>query len=640
MAAQSVLPNLTDDRRGTAILEGGNLRNIRRTVRYFVVFALFCIFIYHLVTQYREFQLHITLQTEQYTDNFKYPDSTFCIQSGDFDFIASQSVSGFIKAFFIDKTKEKIQNYGLLTDWFNISIDPLNISSIAMALTALQRLSVLHSETSLYVRYIHSQIPTIAHYHPHDYILSCKFEGIPCDFRDFVRAHTSAITLDCFTFPSQDIVNRRQKVGSYDKVRDQTKGLEVIFRTPDTQKLRSEAVFRLRKLLIDLKAANVRQKLGYAARAYANPPITVPAVEIFLHPSHTFHTDRLAVNLMNYKLFLTTTYLVTTTQSLPDKADSSGETCIENVPPVKPIKLFDGSSRTFLYSQLLCRNLRVYDAVLKKCGCKMLGMFPAPHYFNATAPDKIPPCWDIPRKFANPRQTLRYNKTARTILFKDYHNRVIGLLEKNSTYEQISACSFREGIQVYQQRPDVGENPCHIPCSQTTYKHKDLAVNLEFSADEATDLLLNIKRNLKTAQQLHLSTDKLKGFVLKLDENSLVTGRMSNELLRVKLIPEKLRVHTLRQVYAYTLVSLLSDVGGILGLWLGVSAVTLADLIVFGLNWFFSWRYSCMVKSQVSNENKNEAISPRHSEAELDRSKSSIFDVRSPDKPKSPSKDC
>ena len=601
-----------EERLSGGILENGQLFNIRRSVRYFIVLILFCIFLYHIVSQYKQFQQHITLRTEQYTDNFEYPDSTFCVFSADFNAVASHAVASFIGDFFNDRTMMGIQKYQLLTDLFNITVNATRLSSVAMAMTALLRSTALKTYSSLYVRFIQSLIPSVSQYYPHDFILSCSFEGVPCDFRDFKPAKERFYFKDCFTFPSEDILKRRLQNSSYQKVREKKKGLQVILRTPGVTKTKSESFSAILSLLKGIPASKNNRKLQYATRLYETPRLFYPAVYSYLHAPGTVHST--LPTAVGYKTLLTTTYSVTNFESLPDVSDASKSRCVVQAPLLKPMKNSVGSFATFRYSQTLCHNRRVYDFVLKKCGCRLFEMISIPLWWNASVSSKRPPpCWSVPVKFLNPSQTISYRRTHQTMIFINAQGRVIGALRKNSTYERTFKCSFTEGLKIYPQRPGAGKRPCPLLCSTIRYRRKDLPVRLEFSSSEANDLLNSINQSLRIASRLDLPSSELTLFSKNLDPKLLVTGRMSNELVKVSLAPEKFRVHTIREAYAYPVVSLLSDVGGIIGLWLGVSAVTFADIIGWGLNWCISWRYSYVTRAKVSG---NEAIAPQSSEAD------------------------
>lgn len=599
--------------------EHRQLVTIQRSVRLVGVAMLLCIFSYHFVTQYEEFKQHITLQTEQYTDNFEYPDITLCIKYGDFNFVASGAIGSLVAQFFLFDTVEKtIKQYHYLTELFNISITASKMDSESMALTfMLNPLNFAVDYVMHVLEFTLPKIPTITNYLAHDSILDCKFEGVKCDFRDFKPAKTSLRMSKCFTFPSEEVLKRRQKNDSYEALRNKSKGLEVVFRAPNIERMKSRITKeRMPKILsaMDIPTAKLHERLGLAARAYASPVITQHPVAFYCHPPNTFHVPWDGVyHFIGYMSSVTASYTVTHTESLPDVSDSFGESCAEKVPTYKPFELFDGSFRTFKYNQDLCRTYRSYEDIFKKCHCKDISHDPIFQQWDSSKSLTDDLCFNISVKFWNPEQTIQYSKENNTLIFRDLQSQLIGTLKRDSLYKQNLLCVF----EVLTKKSN--NKACPKPCSVRTYKITTDATNLNFSPLEAKELIQSINESIATATKLGLPVSELTSYAQKLDENLIVAGQMINEIMRGQFVPGKYRVHTIRQVYAYPLVSLLSDVGGILGLWLGVSALTFADMVGLGIKWLISFRGT--EKKVADNELETASSNYRTIEKKTDVSK-------------------
>lgn len=576
------------------------LVTIQRSVRLVGVTMLLCIFAYHFVTQYEEFKQRITLQTEQYTDKFEYPDTTLCIKYGDFNFVASGAIGSLIAKFFLFDTVEKtIKQYHYLTELFNISITASKMDSESMGLTfMLDPLTFIVNYVMDVLEFTMPQIPTITNYLAHDFILDCKFEGVKCDFRDFKPAKTSVHMTKCFTFPSEEVLKRRQKNDSYEALRNKSNGLEVVFRTPNVERMKSNIIKqRMPKIFkaMNMPTAKLYEKLGLAARTYDSPMMIHHPVAFYYHPPNTYHRPWDGIyHFINYKASLTASYTVTHTESLPDVSDSFGESCAEKVPNYEPFEFLDGSFKTFKYNQDLCRTYRPYEDILKKCHCKDVSYNPIFEQWNSRTSLTDDICFNISVKFWNPELTIQYSKENNTLIFRDLQSQLIGTLKRDSLYKQKFVCLFKVITKKLRNKD------CPKPCSVRTYKIKTDRTNLNFSPLEAKELIQSINGSIATATKLGLPVSELTRYAEKLDENLLVAGKMIDEIIRGQFVPSKYIVHTIRQVYAYPLVSLLSDVGGILGLWLGVSALTFADMVGVGIKWLLSFR--CTEKKVADNE--------------------------------------
>ncbi|EDO36191.1 predicted protein [Nematostella vectensis] len=103
----------------------------------------------------------------------------------------------------------------------------------------------------------------------------------------------------------------------------------------------------------------------------------------------------------------------------------------------------------------------------------------------------------------------------------------------------------------------------------------------------------------KTFQRLVRKSDR--GFANKMNDASI----LRKNFLRVKLYYEELNRETITYSLSYPVENLLGDVGGQLGLWIGVSVITCAEFLklLVDLAWYLASKMSGKTKTQVQDLN-------------------------------------
>nr|7YVB_A Chain A, FMRFamide-gated Na+ channel [Aplysia californica]7YVB_B Chain B, FMRFamide-gated Na+ channel [Aplysia californica]7YVB_C Chain C, FMRFamide-gated Na+ channel [Aplysia californica]7YVC_A Chain A, FMRFamide-gated Na+ channel [Aplysia californica]7YVC_B Chain B, FMRFamide-gated Na+ channel [Aplysia californica]7YVC_C Chain C, FMRFamide-gated Na+ channel [Aplysia californica] len=190
--------------------------------------------------------------------------------------------------------------------------------------------------------------------------------------------------------------------------------------------------------------------------------------------------------------------------------------------------------------------------------------------------------------------------------WKDIRRNVTGEYKMNQTIPTISlACEARVQKQLNNDRSYETECGCYQPCSETSYlKSVSLsywplefyqlsALERFFSQKNPTDqqhfmkIAQDFLSRLAHPQQQALARNNSHDKDILTTSYSLSEKEMAKEasdlirqnLLRLNIYLEDLSVVEYRQLPAYGLADLFADIGGTLGLWMGISVLTIMELM-------------------------------------------------------------
>ncbi|CAG5119243.1 unnamed protein product [Candidula unifasciata] len=245
--------------------------------------------------------------------------------------------------------------------------------------------------------------------------------------------------------------------------------------------------------------------------------------------------------------------------------------------------------RTYRNTFFACLQLCKQRLIIQRCGCKSSALPEVPSYnvsFCGTIRD-----W----------QTIYYNKSGHWMS---------GMLIPTPTL----ACEEREQKKLNNDRAYESNCGCFQPCSETSYL-KSVSLSywpLEFYQLSALEVWFSVSFNqrffkqdrkggeshfmqaayqylykLAHPQQTKLAkNDSIVSDILT-KSYSISEKEMSKEasdlirqnMLRLNIYLEDLSVVEYRQLPAYGLADLFADIGGTLGLWMGISVLTIMELV-------------------------------------------------------------
>ena len=225
----------------------------------------------------------------------------------------------------------------------------------------------------------------------------------------------------------------------------------------------------------------------------------------------------------------------------------------------------DRSYRNTIFS---CLQLCKQKILVKICQCKTaaLPMFPGT--------EEIPFCGTIKNWKKKMADFMKEEKVE--LMYLACEDKVLQNLANNRTYEQ--SCG------------------CFQPCKETSYQ-KSLSLSYwplefyqlnameEFYKDhiktkpmqEAFDKLFSIKERyaLLHQQRIHVTTLNRSD----LEDSIRASTLIRQNLLRLNIYLEDLSIVEFTQMPAYELADLFADIGGTLGLWMGISVLTIMELV-------------------------------------------------------------
>nr|Q25011.1 RecName: Full=FMRFamide-activated amiloride-sensitive sodium channel; AltName: Full=FANACH [Cornu aspersum]CAA63084.1 FMRFamide-activated amiloride-sensitive sodium channel [Cornu aspersum]prf//2202327A FMRFamide-gated Na channel [Cornu aspersum] len=241
--------------------------------------------------------------------------------------------------------------------------------------------------------------------------------------------------------------------------------------------------------------------------------------------------------------------------------------------------------KQYKYTFFACLQLCKQRLIIQRCGCKSSALPEVPSY-NATFCGVIKDWQEINRNHSN--EDHNQSEEDRAFIPTPY-----------------LACEEREQKNLNNDRTYELSCGCFQPCSETSYL-KSVSLSywpLEFYQLSAVERFFKQERQagqnhfMKTAyeyleklahpSQKHLARNDSHMDDILSKSYSLSEKEMAKEasdlirqnMLRLNIYLEDLSVVEYRQLPAYGLADLFADIGGTLGLWMGISVLTIMELI-------------------------------------------------------------
>ena len=252
---------------------------------------------------------------------------------------------------------------------------------------------------------------------------------------------------------------------------------------------------------------------------------------------------------------------------LPGHATSIGFDIIEYERLSDPYSMCRGVDSmpldgNFTYSFTECKNICIHKLVIQKCGC-----FPT-------------------------RYVLRNNYTDTNVTSCGQY-----LFSNKTLNSKLLGCQ-EDILKIIETLLDYAKDcNCHAPCEDT--KYPITTSQSEYPSENSINSFWSVvlednpnKDNLKPYQHYH----KLLAQNPSLDTLKTWTRK---HFLRINVFANSRTVSVRKQIPMITLVDLMAQIGGCLGLWLGISVITVVELMYFCgelgcifLKMFRRWRQS------------------------------------------------
>lgn len=228
--------------------------------------------------------------------------------------------------------------------------------------------------------------------------------------------------------------------------------------------------------------------------------------------------------------------------------------------------------RVYRNTLFTCFALCKQKIIVKVCGCKTAAL---PMY-KETDPQKgdIPFCGTI----------------------KNWKNKINLFKEKAKVELKTLMCEHKVLTNLNNDRSYEKTCGCFQPCKETAYQ-KSLSLSywplefyqysalIEFYKDHAntTDLIKEALQRL-TSTTLRYQENATKGIHMEYTQTDLnninrASTTIRQNLIRLNIYLEDLSIVEFTQMPAYDLADLFADIGGTLGLWMGISVLTIMELV-------------------------------------------------------------
>ena len=209
----------------------------------------------------------------------------------------------------------------------------------------------------------------------------------------------------------------------------------------------------------------------------------------------------------------------------------------------------------FAYSFTECKNMCIHQRMIEECGC-----FPT-------------------------RYVVRVNYTGTNVSScgKEVFNNW-------NISQQLLDCQTKFLRNIETKIDFAGECNCHSPCEDTRYP-----IHISQSQFPSQSSIQSFWQRILEENP---DKDKMKAYQYyqKLRAQNTSTEELKSwtyrHFLRLNVYANSVTVSVREQIPMITLVDLMSQIGGCLGLWLGISIVTVVEFFDLGfkLSWIFFWR--------------------------------------------------
>lgn len=541
-------------------------------VRTVLVFGLFCALIFHVTIQYSHFEDNIVLTVRTVSANFVYPDISFCVLRTDRPYEELQVIRDTaylaLKKDVLDLgtfLTRSLKVLGLPVDLNNITRTDLLLSAVSIF-----RLPVAKEIMVSTVNVLKEQIPGLHPQGAHDYVLTCDFQGQPCDFRDF-RPVLTHVPGDCFTFSSEAFLKKTKTKLV------QGGGLSLYlasFDNVETKRVRKVGILKSNhsKKDVIIQYLNNLSGFDFSTMFSIHPRDSFPCYKSSFYNCFSGRARNGELVTLSFK--------IKRFERLPQSGCSSG--------PRKAVSVwnFRAGSRNFSDSHELCVFLQVQRQVLARCRC----VHPSFPVLPNDTDRSHPLCLRLnPRFFAG--RFFRFNvKTGSLTAMDDRNHDIATVGPTNIT--NASACAAETAPPITVGWSQLFSSECLRPCDSTSYKLLSSGSKLHLDPVEEIWLFKQLKKHLSLAAKEGRDTSSLMKYIRRLKELKALQRPIAPLLKKINIKLLSPVVHIERETLLYPLVNFISDLGGILGLWLGITAVTAADFIGGIINFLLHWRMS------------------------------------------------
>ena len=241
-------------------------------------------------------------------------------------------------------------------------------------------------------------------------------------------------------------------------------------------------------------------------------------------------------------------------------------------------KHLEADGRVYRYTLFTCLQLCKQKKLVQKCGCKTSAL---PMYKD-TNNEFVPFCgsvenWkELLEEIWKRRTGIGVQEVRKTIESLSCEVNLLETLANDRSYESSCRCAQPCQETIYEKSLSLSYWPSELyqmSAVQSLYKNQTMSSALK----NAHKLLTNIieKYNVKYANISEVM-DYFKDDLIAINR---ATTLIHGNLLKLDIYFEDLYVEELNQIPAYGLENLLADIGGTLGLWMGISVLTIAELI-------------------------------------------------------------
>lgn len=358
-----------------------------------------------------------------------------------------------------------------------------------------------------------------------DYIINCRFMGESCDIeKSFVKVF-DPFYFNCFTFQPHTIIE-----SGTTRLSGVEYGLSLLLFSGIAGRLANSTTD---EIVPGLQLADPAVASGKGARVVIHSPGTMP------HPTADGYDIPAGFSV------------------------TIGVKARENVriPPPHGNCTDEATNGPFRYSLIYCQNQCIQKEIMDLCRCVDYRT-PITDSMNNTG---LPFCLQLPDKLSNCTMEEESNRIPPTALCKNTGKEFNERLKcRKGVYENMTI-----------RHPDAIERcRCFPPCSDVMY--------------DASYSLSMLPENSKEQAAFYALVD---GFLEKLDASKKKKlpdrhNGSNNYLDKVKSLVSRVNVHIAdsniiktTESPDYDLIRLVSDIGGQLGLWVGISVITLVEVL-------------------------------------------------------------
>ncbi len=376
----------------------------------------------------------------------------------------------------------------------------------------------MQSQTRLFENVARGDIAKMGH-QLKDLVLQCKFMGAPCDMNGFTRIITGT-QFNCYTFHGSQFSNDVDTTGG-------ERGLSLVLYTEATNGTTPGVG-------LYNEYSNVGNALG--VRVLVHPPGTLPPIHVEgfdVQPGHST-----SVSLKSHHI-----------HKLPDPYGD----CVYN-------STLQGDP-DFRYSSGACLDLCQQQHNFNRCGCVTSFMA-------------------IPKDLADAPfcAGLAQNATDLNALMQDFYGRrdclMASWLAFGSSEEMRSECGCHRPCDTYRYDVSISRSDWPSPKLYNQFLWDQILNNPDRHNLIAFDQLWGVVEQLQPDYEYGNGTEEPE---IVIPEEAHKFLLMNFLRLNVYFRDQEVEVHT--QEASYVLANVFSDMGGTLGLWVGLSILTVAEVM-------------------------------------------------------------